>query len=172
MTYHSRPTASNAHYFTVALNRPGGDLLVLEIERLRQAVRLTRAEQPFQIAAWVVLPDHLHTIWTLPAGDDDATGRWRRIKARFSTSLRQAIGRSRWGCPMRGVWQRGFWQHRIGDAADLALHMRSCQMDPVRHGLVDDPAAWPYSSFRRPLALQSDGGGPRISATAAAIAPP
>ena len=167
MTYHSRqPGPEVAHYFTVALNQAGDDLLVLEIERLRQAVRLTRAERPFKIAAWVVLPDHLHTIWTLPAGDDDATARWRRIKTRFSTSLGQAIGQSRRSCRMRGVWQRGFWHHRIGDAVDLALHMRSCQMDPVRHGLVDDPAAWPYSSFRNPLALQSAGGGPCISAIA------
>ena len=172
MTYHSHPAASNAHYFTVALNRPGDDLLVLEIERLRQAVRLTRAEQPFQIAAWVVMPDHLHTIWRLPAGDDDASGRWRRIKTRFSTSLPQTMRQSRRGSPAQGVWQRGFWQHRIGDEADLRLHMRSCQMDPVRHGLVDDPAAWPYSSFRNPVAWQAVGERQYISAPTVAITRP
>lgn len=154
MTYHIRPAAPHTHYFTVALNRPGDDLLVLEIERLRQAVRLTRAEQPFQIAAWVVMPDHLHTIWTLPAGEDDVAGRWRLIKARFSTSLPREARRCR---KDQGVWQRGFWQYRIGDAADMALHMRSCQMDPVRHGLVDVPEAWPYSSFRASAAQERAG---------------
>ena len=154
MTYPIRPAAAAPHYFTVALNRPGDDLLVLEIERLRQAVRLTRAERPFQITAWVVMPDHLHTIWTLPAGDDDAAGRWRLIKARFSASLpRVGLGRR----PAQAVWQRGFWQHRIRDAADMTLHLRSCQMDPVRHGLVDVPEAWPYSSFRDTSALQRVG---------------
>ena len=156
MTYHTRPTASHSHYFTVALSRPGDDLLVLEIERLRQAVRLTRVESPFQIAAWVVMPDHLHTIWTLPAGDD-ASGRWRLIKARFSASLPLHARKLRIGNAAQGVWQRGFWQHRITDAADMVLHMRSCQMDPVRHGLVDVPEAWPYSSFRSPAPLQQVG---------------
>ena len=157
MTYRIRPAAPHTHYFTVALHRPGDDLLVLEIERLRHAVRLTRAERPFQIAAWVVMPDHLHTIWTLPAGEDDVAGRWRLIKARFSASLPLDARKSRVSRAAQGVWQRGFWQHRIGDASDLALHMRSCQMDPVRHGLVDVPEAWPYSSFRSPVSLQRVG---------------
>ena len=156
MTYHLRPSAVHAQYFTVALHRPGDDLLVLEIERLRQAVRLTRAKRPFEIRAWVVMPDHLHTIWTLPAGDDDAAGRWQLIKARFSASLPAGARHSRINPAIQGVWQRGFWQRRITDAADMALHMRSCQMDPVRHGLVDVPEAWPYSSFRA-TALQRMG---------------
>lgn len=157
MTYNSRPFAPNTHYFTVALNRPGDDLLVLEIERLRQAVRLTRAEHPFQIAAWVVMPDHLHTIWTLPTGEADVAARWRLIKARFSGSLPHEARKSRASRAAQSVWQRGFWQHRIGDAADMTLHMRSCQMDPVRHGLTDAPEAWPYSSFRTPTALHREG---------------
>ena len=157
MTYHIRSAAAQTHYFTVALNRPGDDLLVLEIERLRQAVRLTRAEHSFQIAAWVVMPDHLHTIWTLPDGDNDAGGRWRLIKARFSASLPFDARSFRINRTAQGVWQRGFWQHRIADAADMALHMRSCQMDPVRHGLVDVPEAWPYSSFRAAAAIERVG---------------
>ncbi|MFC3181336.1 REP-associated tyrosine transposase [Cypionkella sinensis] len=146
MTYDPRSLAPPSFYFTVALKRPGDDLLVLEIERLRQAVRVTRAERPFDIKAWVVMPDHLHTIWTLPEADCDAAGRWHRIKTRFSASLPRKS--------QTGVWQRRFWQHRIRDAADLNLHMRSCQMDPVRHGLVDVPEAWPYSSFRSDAAAQ------------------
>lgn len=140
-----------AHYFTVALSRAGDDLLVLEIERLRQAVRVTRMQRPFQIAAWVVMPDHLHTIWTLPAGDTDVSGRWAQIKRRFSASLpRRSFGLR---AASRCVWQQGIWHHKITDAADMSLHMRSCEMDPVRHGLVDLPEAWPFSSFRRAMAL-------------------
>ncbi|MDZ4311725.1 MAG: transposase [Cypionkella sp.] len=152
-----RPLASRAHYFTVALNRAGDDLLVLEIERLRQAVRVTRADAPFDILAWVVLPDHLHTIWKLPTGDDDAQGRWRRIKARFSASLPRSAYRPQFRNSGQGVWQRGIWHHPITDADDMALHLRSCQMDPVRHGLVDVPEAWPYSSFSKSTARQRAG---------------
>ncbi|OYU38717.1 MAG: transposase [Pseudorhodobacter sp. PARRP1] len=146
MTYHIRTPAPHIYYFTVCLGTPGDDLLVLEIERLRQAVRLTRAERPFEINAWVVMPDHLHTIWTLP--DPDAAGRWQRIKARFSTSLPKRPHRTAKPADTNSIWQPKYWQHRIRDAADLGLHMRSCQMDPVWHGLVDAPEDWPYSSFR------------------------
>ena len=48
---------------------------------LRDAFRLVRAQRPFIIDAIVILPDHLHTIWTLPDGDADYSGRWRAIKA-------------------------------------------------------------------------------------------
>lgn len=124
-------------FFTVSLRQPGSDLLVLQIERLRQAVRVTRAERPFQINAWVVMPDHLHAIWTVP--DADHAGRWRRIKARFAAGLRGA------GPP---VWQPRFWSQPLTTADDFNRHMRACQIDPVRHGLVDRAEDWPYSSFQ------------------------
>lgn len=135
-------------YFTVALQQRGSDLLILEIERLRQAVRVTRAERPFQIEAWVVLPDHLHTIWTLPDGDNDYATRWRLIKSRFSVSLpAKPLRQSQIAQQERGIWQRGFFEHHLSNAADFDLHMRHCWLDPLRHGVVDQPEDWPYSSF-------------------------
>ena len=124
-------------FFTVSLRRPGSDLLILQIERLRQAVRLTRAEMPFQINAWVVMPDHLHAIWTLPDARYDL--RWRRIKARFSRGLPPTT---------QPVWQPRFWAQPLINAQDHDRHMRACQVDPLRHGLVDRAEDWPYSSFQ------------------------
>jgi putative transposase len=84
-------------FFTVALAERGSDLLFREAGRLRDAVRVTRAERPFRVEAWVVLPDHLHAVWTLPDGDRDFGIRWGAIKARFTMALRraeaEAIGR-------------------------------------------------------------------------------
>lgn len=71
-------------FFTVTAAERQCDLLVREIAVLREAVRATKAEQPFLIDAWVVLPDHLHCVWTLPEGDADYSTRWGAIKARFS----------------------------------------------------------------------------------------
>lgn len=149
MTHHIRPSVPAATlYFTLALQQRGSDLLILEIERLRQAVRVTRAERPFQIEAWVVLPDHLHTIWTLPDGDSDFATRWRLIKSRFSNSLPARIApRGHVSCQKSGIWQRGYAAHSLRNVADFDLHMRHCWLDPVRHGLVDRPEDWPYSSF-------------------------
>jgi REP element-mobilizing transposase RayT len=39
----------------------------------------------------VILPDHVHCIWTLPEGDDDLATRWRQIKMAFSR-LRESKG--------------------------------------------------------------------------------
>jgi putative transposase len=85
MPSYQRPRVPGACvFFTVALADRGSTLLVDEVARLREAVRRTRAERPFGIDAWVVLPDHLHCVWTLPAGDADFSTRMGAIKAQFS----------------------------------------------------------------------------------------
>ncbi len=85
MPRYLRPRVAGATvFFTVALQERGARLLVEEVERLREAVRLTRVERPFAVEAWVVLPDHLHAVWTLPEGDGDYGVRWGAIKGRFS----------------------------------------------------------------------------------------
>lgn len=140
-------------FFTVALAQRGGSLLIDGIELLREAVRVTRAERPFGIAAWVVMPDHLHCIWHLPEGDCDYATRWRLIKTRFSRGL--PVGRlrdSHIARQERGVWQRRFWEHHIRNEADCAAHIRYCWFNPVKHGFVTHPEDWPYSSVHRDIA--------------------
>ncbi len=75
-------------FFTVSLAKRGSSLLVDEVDLLREAVQVTRARRPFGIDVWVVLPDHMHAIWTLPAGDANFSDRWGAIKARFSKMVR------------------------------------------------------------------------------------
>ena len=137
-------------FFTVTLADRQGDLLVREIARLRKAVSVTRAERPFAIDAWVVLPDHLHAVWTLPEGDRDFSTRWRLIKSRFSMDLAPGpLRRSHVLRQERGIWQRRFWEHHIRDDADLAAHVAYCHFNPVRHGLVDRAEDWPFSTVHR-----------------------
>ena len=91
MPNYVRPKVLGASvFFTVALADRRSDVLVREIGRLREAVREVRAERPFGIDAWVVLPDHMHAVWTLPGGDADFSTRWAAIKARFSMAMRRA----------------------------------------------------------------------------------
>jgi len=153
MANYRRPRAPGARiFFTVCLAEPGSDLLVREVGRLRDAVRRTRAERPFAIDAWVVLPDHMHCIWTLPDGDRAFPTRWRLIKTRFSRGLAPGLRRpSHVSRQERAIWQRRYWEHHIRDAADFADHLQYCCQDPVRHGLVDDPRDWRLSSFHREL---------------------
>lgn len=97
MSQYIRPRVPGAVvFFTVALVDRGADTLVRHVDVLRQAVAVTKAKRPFGIDAWVVLPDHMHCVWTLPEGDADFSGRWREIKGQFTRSLTGAddvIGR-------------------------------------------------------------------------------
>jgi len=90
MSIYRRPDVTGPPvFFTVTLAARGGDLLVREVDLLRAAVRATKAERPFGIDAWVVLPDHLHAIWRLPPGDRGYGLRWGAIKARFTMAVRE-----------------------------------------------------------------------------------
>jgi putative transposase len=138
------------YFFTVnLLARDDNDLLVRHIDVLRDAVRRVRAEQPFEIVAWVVLPDHLHAIWTLPEGDDDYASRWQKIKSFFARALPKDEYRnpSRVARNERGIWQRRFWEHTIRDERDLKNHIDYIHFNPVKHGLVARASDWPHSTI-------------------------
>jgi putative transposase len=138
-------------FFTVNLLDRRRALLVENIESLRQAVAITRQKLPFGIGAFVVLPDHLHAIWTLPSGDADFSTRWRLIKNRFAKALpkQEHLSPVRIERNERGIWQRRFWEHLIRDEADYTRHVEYCYINPVKHGLVRRVCDWPHSSFHR-----------------------
>ncbi|HRX72343.1 MAG: transposase [Candidatus Competibacteraceae bacterium] len=122
---------------------------------LRAAFRDGRQRWPFRVDALVMLPDHLHAIWTLPPDDADYSKRWGAIKKHFTQSWLAAGGGeqpttdSRHRYRRRGVWQRRFWEHAIRDQRDFDIHCDYLHYNPVKHGLVARVADWPYSSFHR-----------------------
>jgi putative transposase len=125
---------------------------------LGQAFRAAQQERPFEVVAIVLLPDHLHCLWTLPAGDDDYSSRWKDIKDRFTVDWLAAGGheervtKSQMRRGHRGIWQRRFWEHTIDDELDLERHFDYIHFNPVKHGLVSRAVDWPWSSFHRHLA--------------------
>jgi len=137
------------YFFTVALADRSSTLLVDEAERLRNVIREVQSRRPFESVAMVVMPEHLHSIWTLPDGDSDYSGRWRAIKAAFVRSL----DRSGFAIPRRGrecvLWQRRFWEHAIRDEDDLARHVDYIHHNPVKHGHTKRAIDWPFSSIHR-----------------------
>jgi putative transposase len=139
------------YFFTVALAERGGSLLTENIGGLRVAFRDVRRAHPFTMEAVVILPDHLHCIWTLPEGDDDLSTRWRQIKAAFSCDLPQTERRSesRLNRQERGIWQRRFWEHAIRDDADYQRRVDYIHYNPVKHAYVTQVLDWRYSSFHR-----------------------
>ena len=139
------------YFFTITLLDRRGDLLVRHIDALREVVRRTRLERPFHIDGWVVMPEHMHCIWTLPAGDIDYSNRIKAIKIRFSRVVPclEFRNEARAIKGERGIWQRRFWEHAIRDERDYAHHMDYLHFNPVKHGLVRNVADWPHSSFHR-----------------------
>lgn len=99
-----------------------------------------QSTHPFNIDAWVLLPEHLHCIWTLPEGDTDFSKRWGLIKATFSKTLSR---------PATPVWQNRFWEHLIRNDRDLQTHLDYIHYNPVKHRLVESPKDWPSSTFHR-----------------------
>jgi putative transposase len=113
-------------------------------EILRRVIRRVRLEHPFTIDAWVLLPDHMHCIWTLPLEDADFSKRWGLIKAGFTREMKQSSPQ-----PERSFWQNRFWEHQIRDDLDFERHVDYIHYNPVKHGLVPNVNDWPYSTFHR-----------------------
>ena len=122
------------------------------VTQLLQAVETVRSRHPFEMDAYVVLPDHLHALWTLPEGDAKFSTRWRLIKEAFTraylkTNAPPERNASRLAKGEQAVWQRRFWEHTIRDDADFAAHLNYIHLNPVHHGLASAPRDWPHSSF-------------------------
>ena len=139
------------YFFTVNLLDRRSRLLVEHIDVLRAVFRYVRERHLFSVEAIVVLPDHLHTIWTLPDGDFHYPARWRLIKAAFSRALppEESISASRARKQERGIWQRRYWEHTLRDEADYSRCANYIHFNPVKHGHVQRVEDWPYSSFHR-----------------------
>lgn len=122
---------------------------------LREAIRETRRRRPFDMPGVVLLPDHLHCLWTLPPGEHDFSTRWRKIKEAFTRAFLAAGGREGAPAPgqkrkgQHGVWQPRFWEHTIRDEDDFGRHLDYIHFNPVKHELVRCAHDWPYSSFHR-----------------------
>jgi putative transposase len=149
--YRRHLVAGGSYFFTVNLADRRLRLLVDHIDALRAAFHYTKARHSFAIDAIVVLPDHLHAIWTLPEGDHDFPLRWRLIKASFSRSLPsgEAVSSSRLNKGERGIWQRRYWEHALRDENDFARYADYIHFNPVKHGHARQAKDWRYSSFHR-----------------------
>ena len=125
----------------------------LAVDLLTRAVRKVQTERPFMLEAQVVLPDHLHVLWTLPEGDTDYPTRVRLIKAAFTRLILRTHplaerSPSRVAKGEQAVWQRRYWEHTIRNERDFQAHLDYIHINPVKHGLVSAARDWPHSTFR------------------------
>jgi putative transposase len=154
-SYRRSFVAGGSYFFTVNLAERRLRLLVEHVDTLRSAFRQVRARHPFTVEAIVILPDHLHSVWTLPEGDTDYAMRWRLIKSTFSRLLPSGehVSESRRTKSERGIWQRRYWEHTLRDESDFGRHIDYVHFNPVKHGHVHRVKDWPHSSFHRMVQL-------------------
>ena len=139
--YRRNRVPGGTFFFTVNLHNRRSTLLVDHVVELRDSFAAVREGHPFHIDAIVVLPEHLHAVWTLPEGDDDYALRWRLIKTRFTQSLIRSADTK--------VWQDRYWEHTIRDEPDFEAHVNYVHINPVKHGYVERASEWQHSSIHR-----------------------
>lgn len=155
MSNYRRARCGSTYFFTLVTYKRQPILCLPEsIKVLKDTVRKVQQARPFDINAWVLLPDHLHCVWELPEGDSNYSVRWALIKKTFTKGIQGLIetplpSNSRLKHREATVWQRRFWEHRIRDEADMRRHSDYIHYNPVKHGLVDSPKDWEHSTFHR-----------------------
>ncbi len=136
------------YFFTVALHNRNLTLLTEHIDVLRRSMRTVQRRLPFKTEAIVILPEHLHAIWTLPPKDHDYPERWRQIKGLFTRDIiKRNIKLQNVGKGEYNLWQRRYWEHTIVNENDYENHVNYIHYNPVKHGYVKQTKDWPYSSF-------------------------
>jgi putative transposase len=161
MTDYRRWRVSGGAYFFTVVTHQRRPILTHDVARrsLRDAFRVVRLRRPFRVDAIVLLPDHLHAIWTLPSGDFDYATRWQLIKRRFTKMFLGMGGAeagrsdSRTSKGERAVWQRRYFEHTCRDVAGLKRCADYLHVNPLKHGLVNRVVDWPWSSFHRYVRL-------------------
>jgi len=151
MKYRRLLAPGGCYFFTLTTANKNSQLLTQHIDTLRASFSYVKQRHPFVIEAMVVMPNHLHSLWTLPQDDHNYSMRWNLIKGHFSRALKptEQISPSRYKKSERGIWQRRFWEHLIRDEKDFEQHINYIHYNPVKHGFTASAAAWPYSSIHR-----------------------
>jgi putative transposase len=150
-------TTGGTWFFTVVTYKRRGFLCDEPVRiALRNAINKIRVKYPFEINAWVLMPDHFHCIWTLPPGDSNYSLRLSLLKRAVTIDCKsQILGSDECSVSRRKhrektIWQRRFWEHLIKDEKELANHMNYIHYNPVKHGHCQHPIDWPYSTIHKP----------------------
>jgi REP-associated tyrosine transposase len=146
MNYRRSRLAGGSYFFTVVTaNRYPLFNNSAAVQHLRTTFRSVMNRHPFTIDAIVIMPDHLHCIWTLPDDDSNYSTRWRLIKTGLTKKLRPAqVSKT-----PKPPWQKRYWEHTLRDQRDFNRHVDYIHFNPVKHRYVTRAVDWPYSSIHQ-----------------------
>ena len=114
-------------------------VLIEHIDLFQKAQNNVKSNTPFELIAWIILPDHHHFI--IDPVRQNISNIMQRLKMSFASLYRKAHG-----IRSGRVWQNRFWDHIIRDEDDLRRHIDYIHFNPVKHGIVKSPFEWKHSS--------------------------
>ncbi len=146
--HESRFQPGRTWYFTLKLADEKSNLLTRHASLLAESSRDVEGLYPFDAIAAVILPNHMHLIWTLPEDDLDYGRRISHLRSGFA---RRILDKELLPPQKRdpALWHKRFWDYQIRDLVDLERHIGYMHGNPVRHGLVSHPDKWRYSTWHR-----------------------
>ena len=98
------------------------------------------AEFQIKLVAWVALPNHCHILF-LPRSGRDLARFMKRLNGRTSYEL-NTLDRLRG----RTVWY-SYWDKCIRGERDFWTRFNYIHYNPVKHGFVQEPQDWQFSSY-------------------------
>ncbi len=136
---------------------PNSSVFITTVTRKREPIFETPANQelflqvaenvkclyPFDLDAYVIMPDHVHMLLSLLEGSSNFSVIIHSLKRNFSWEYKKLWNIS----GSVRIWQERFWDHLIRNETDYERHMDYIHYNPVKHGQVKSPSQWIYSSF-------------------------
>jgi len=107
-----------------------------------KVVQEVRQRHPFTIDAWVLLPEHMHCMWTLPKESVDFSMRWNLIESGFSRRTKSLYHVDEWMNDSKHrhrettIWQRRYREHQIRSEEEYQVYMDYTHFNPVNRGLA------------------------------------
>ena len=115
----------------------------------------TRISYGFVVVGYVVMPEHVHLLMSEPEKGTPSTV-MQVLKQRFARKVLQQMrrkvhrrGKLLWDDDMaQHIWQTRFYDFNVWTAHKEREKLRYMHRNPVKRGLVLEPAQWRWSSFR------------------------
>ncbi len=156
MANYTRIFQDGYSYFITMVTHRREPLLIEHIELLRKSFKLSKQNYDYKIDAIVILPDHLHMVIT-PEKAMEYPKIISHIKRSFVYGIdhdykqkaRMTLSSSPYQRKRSGIWQKRYYEHTVRHEKDMFEKMQYMYNNPVKHGYVDDPTQWEYSSFGR-----------------------
>ena len=132
--------------FLITNHTVGGEVVLaneLMMRVLRTVLTAVQKQYPFRLVGYLFLPAAMRLL-VEPADGVVLDQIMVAMHQQFQTDYQQVMGIP--GTTL--LWERRYQTQRVTHVDDLALQLDALHYEPVRHGLVDKPEAWPYSSYR------------------------